>query len=276
MYILFYIQRHASQKESFESIFHTSLEDQDKIRDLRLQPVSNGCQIDSLIPNTWINDLVINPFLKEASKTSSYSNAVFSIDIFQNILGRRLNQECQNALVDSYLLQRDVIAIPVFHKDSHHWSMASIYRKLKVILHFDLKHSVYLDVFQAVLYLLKQNSQQTGICFDENQWTLVSPNIIPFQNDDCNCEVFACMNVFNARNIKYNKYQETDASMFQYWIASIAINLNIQPRKQTSDRIKNIEIIEKPRFGKLEVVRPYKNTASHITYLKQLPVVCLL
>ena len=70
------------------------------------------------------------------------------------------------------------------------------------------------------------------------------------------------MNAFNARNIKYNKYQETDASMFQYWIASIAINLNIQPRKQTSDRIKNIEIIEKPRFGKLEVVRTYKNTAS--------------
>ena len=62
-------------------------------------------------------------------------------------------------------------------------------------------------------------------------------------------------------SIKYNKYQETDASMLRYWIASIVINLNMQPRKQTSDRIKNIEIIEKPRFEKLEVVRTYKNTA---------------
>ena len=36
----------------------------------------------------------------------------------------------------------------------------------------------------------------------------------------------------------------------------------MQPRKQTSDIIKNIEIIEKPRFEKLEVVRTCKNTAS--------------
>ena len=63
-------------------------------------------------------------------------------------------------------------------------------------------------------------------------------------------------------NIKYNKYQETDASMLRYWIASTVINLNMKPRKQASDRIKNIEIIEKPRFEKLEVVRTYKNTAS--------------
>ena len=97
VYILFYIQRNAFQKETFESIFHISLEDQDKIRDLWLQPVANGCQIDSLISNAWVNGIVINAFLKEASKTSSYSNAVFSTDIFQNILGRRLNQEYQNA-----------------------------------------------------------------------------------------------------------------------------------------------------------------------------------
>ena len=45
-------------------------------------------------------------------------------------------------------------------------------------------------------------------------------------------------------NIKYNKYQETDASMCRYWIASIVIDLNMQPRKKTSDRIKNIEIIK--------------------------------
>ena len=62
-------------------------------------------------------------------------------------------------------------------------------------------------------------------------------------------------------SIKYNKYQETDASVLRYWIASIVINLNMQPRKQTRDRTKNIEIIEKPRFEKLEVVRTYENTA---------------
>ena len=119
-----------------------------------------------------------------------------------------------------------------------------------------------MDVFQAAIYLLKQNSQQTGICFDENQWTLVSPNIIPFQDDNCNCGVFACINAFNAMNIKYNKYQEADASVLRYWIASIVINLNMQPRKQTSDRTKNIGIIEKPRFEKSGAVRTYKNTAS--------------
>ena len=146
--------------------------------------------------------------------------------------------------------------------------MASVHPKLKLILHFDSKHSVYLDVFQAVSYLLKQNSQQKGICFDENQWTLVSLNITPFQNDDCNCGVFASINAFNATNIKYNKYQETDASMLRYWIASIVISLNMQPRKQTSDRIKNIDIIEKPRFEKLEVVRAYKNTTSQYHLFK--------
>ena len=107
-----------------------------------LQSVSNGCQIDFLIPNAWVNGIIINAFLKEASKTSSYSNAIFSTDIFQNILDRRLNQEYQNALVDSDLLQRDV-AIPIFHNDGQHWSMASVYPKLKLILRFDSKHSVY-------------------------------------------------------------------------------------------------------------------------------------
>ena len=43
------------------------------------------------------------------------------------------------------------------------------------------------------------------------------------------------------------------------WIASIVINVNMQPRKQTTDRIKNIDIIEKPWFEKLEVVMMYKN-----------------
>ena len=159
--------------------------------------------------------MVINAFLQEVSKTSNYSNEVFSTDIFQNILDGRLNQEYQNALVDSDLLQKDIITIPIFHKVGQHWSMASVYPKLKLILHFDTEHSVYLDVFQAVLYLLKQNSQQTGICFDENQWTLVSPNIILFQNGDCNCRVFACINAFNTMNIKYSRYQETDASMLR-------------------------------------------------------------
>ena len=96
--ILFYIQQNAFQKETFESIFHTYLEEQGKVRDLWLQTVSNGCQIDSLIPNAWINGIVINAFLKEARKTSSYSNAVFFTDIFQNIPGGRLNQEYQNVL----------------------------------------------------------------------------------------------------------------------------------------------------------------------------------
>ena len=85
---------------------------------------------------------------------------------------------------------------------------------------------------------------------------------MPFQNDDCNCGVFACINTFTTMNIKYNKYQETDASMLRYWIASTVSNLNMQRRKQTSDRITNIEIIEKSRFEKLEVIRTYKNTAS--------------
>ena len=124
-----------------------------------------------------------------------------------------MNQEYQNASVESDLLQRDVITIPIFHKGGQHWSMTSVYLRLKLILHFDSKHSVHLDAFQAVLYLLKRNSQQAGICFDENQWTLVSPNIIQFQNDDCNCGIFACINAFNAMIIKYNKYQETDASV---------------------------------------------------------------
>ena len=52
-------------------------------------------------------------------------------------LDGRLNQEYQNALVDSSLLHRDIITIPIFHKDGQHWSMASIYPKLKLILHFD-------------------------------------------------------------------------------------------------------------------------------------------
>ena len=81
VYILFSIQRNAFQKETLESIFHTPLEGQDKSRDLWLQPVLNGCKIDSLIPNAWVNCIVINAFLKETSKSSSYSNAVFSTDI---------------------------------------------------------------------------------------------------------------------------------------------------------------------------------------------------
>ena len=56
--------------------------------------------------------------------------------------------------------------------------MASVYPKLKLVLYFDLKNSVYLNVFQAVLYLLQQNSQQTDLCVYENQWMLLSLNAL--------------------------------------------------------------------------------------------------
>ena len=56
--------------------------------------------------------------------------------------------------------------------------MASVYPKLKLVLYFDLKNSVYLNVFQTVLYLLQQNSQQTDLCVYENQWMLLSLNAL--------------------------------------------------------------------------------------------------
>ena len=82
VHILFHIQQNSFQKETFKSIFNTSLEDQDKIRDLQLQPVSNGCQINSLNLNAWVNGIVTNSFLEDTSKSSSHCNAVFSTDIF--------------------------------------------------------------------------------------------------------------------------------------------------------------------------------------------------
>ena len=82
VHILFHIQQNSFQKETFKSIFNTSLEDQDKIRDLQLQPVSNGCQINSLNLNAWVNSIVTNSFLEDTSKSSSHCNAVFSTDIF--------------------------------------------------------------------------------------------------------------------------------------------------------------------------------------------------
>ena len=56
------MQQNDFQKKTFERIFHPSLEDQDEIRDLYPQLVSNGCEIDSLIPNAWVNGIVINAF----------------------------------------------------------------------------------------------------------------------------------------------------------------------------------------------------------------------
>ena len=56
--------------------------------------------------------------------------------------------------------------------------MASVYPKLKLVLYFDLKNSVYLNVFQTVLHLLQQNSQQTDLCVYENQWMLLSLNAL--------------------------------------------------------------------------------------------------
>ena len=56
------MQQNDFQKKTFESIFHQSLEDQDEVRDLYPQLVSNGCEIDSLIPNAWVNGIVINAF----------------------------------------------------------------------------------------------------------------------------------------------------------------------------------------------------------------------
>ena len=80
--------------------------------------------------------------------------------------------------------------------------------QIKTYTPFRFKTFSILGCISSCLYLQKQNSQQTGVYFDENQWTLVSPNIIPFQNDDRDCGVFACISAFNAMNIKYNKYQE--------------------------------------------------------------------
>ena len=66
---------------------------------------------------------------------------------FQNILDGCLNQEYQSSVKRCY------ITIPILHKRGQHWFIASVYLKLKLILHFDSKYSVYLDVFQGVLYI---------------------------------------------------------------------------------------------------------------------------
>ena len=59
------------RKNHLKAYFTHTWKTKIKIRDSWLQAVSNGCQIDSLIPNARVNDIVINPFLKEASKTLS-------------------------------------------------------------------------------------------------------------------------------------------------------------------------------------------------------------
>ena len=83
MYIFFYIQRNDFQKKTFESIFHPSLEDQDEIRDLYPQLVSNGCETDSLIPNAWVSGIVINAFKKKRRKRQ-----VIAVQYFPHIFSK--------------------------------------------------------------------------------------------------------------------------------------------------------------------------------------------
>ena len=52
------------------------MENQNRIRDLWLQPISNGCQIDSLIPNAWVNRIVgtVIPYQRKTQKIYELRN----------------------------------------------------------------------------------------------------------------------------------------------------------------------------------------------------------
>ena len=269
----FYISKKAFYSNTVDDVFLLGSKDYTNIQSLWLHEVPSSVQLHiddvlSVVGDNPVKGDVIWAFLDIICEQSTYNVKAYSTRLFDNITRGRLNAEYQVALDSTATLNNDVLLIPIFH-DVGHWSLAVVYPRLKIILHFDSKHQLYQQVFDGVLFFLFKCHITHGLQFSHSEWTLIATKQIPYQFDDKNCGVYVCVNGFNCIKFQFHPYTQNDMCKLRYWILHNAVKFTSKPSGD-KERGGNIRIVEKPTRASRKVLRWFGEERSYYGLFEKL------
>ena len=192
--------------------------------------------MNRLLPNTWLNDEVVNYFLKvclaardahiceteTGRKRSHFFNSFFVQQLFDeknispNLRGRYKYKNVANwgkKVPGGDIFNLKYIFIPR-NVDNMHWTSACIFVELKMIVYFDSYRNNDPDLMHGLLQYLMDEWKNTRMnqVMDWDEWKLVAcPVDTPSQTNSVDCGAFTCMyadfitndckSIFHARNM---------------------------------------------------------------------------
>ncbi|KAG1146077.1 hypothetical protein G6F37_004969 [Rhizopus arrhizus] len=151
--------------------------------------------IYKLLPETWLNDEIINFYFELLSDRASKDSSLPSIHCFNTFFCTTLREQGYAKVrrwtkrVD--IFSKDILFVPI--NKSYHWVLGVIDMKNKRISIYDSLHGK--DEFTLTLllsYLEEEHLDKKKVLYDTSEWIIESPSNIPAQGNAYDCGVFTC------------------------------------------------------------------------------------
>ena len=176
-----------------------------------------GIDFHSLKPGIWLNDIIINFYLKNClrirdeercANTGNKRSHFFNSFFIQSMFDLKATSERRRGVYNyqnvknwgSRVPGRDIFNLryvfcPI-NLDDVHWTLIVINMEDQTISYYDSKHDTDNDKLDGVLqYLKDEHLEKKGIPLPEGYWTVneCDRETCPLQIDSFNCGVFVCM-----------------------------------------------------------------------------------
>ena len=200
-----------------------------------VQGTLNASSLKRLAPGQWLNDEVIDTYLKvmriHCNKNIEGNSGERIWTMNTNLLNKLYWDEkkykfknvktWKKNVCSGDIFGADVIFVPVNVRNCH-WVLAEIHLKLKVITVYDSLEGNNKDTMELLLmYLSDEHKDTKKIDIDVTAWRFVQPKKedIPNQTNGIDCGVFVCMNMFLLANGFPLLLDHTDVLLFRKHIA---------------------------------------------------------
>jgi sentrin-specific protease 1 len=174
-----------------ETIINSALSSRDWTE---LTTTITGKDIKTLLQPNWLNDEVINSYLKllvERGGTEKfpkvYAFTTFFYSTYRDKGYKRIARWTKN--VD--IFEHQILFIPV-HLGKH-WCLAVIDLKKKIISYYDSMGEINKQCTDLLSsYLKKEHIKKKGSMMNMTEWVTRTENCIPQQSNEFDCGMFIC------------------------------------------------------------------------------------
>ena len=152
------------------------------------------------------------------------TESVFAVSsyFFENIEAGLTDRSNVGYAMNAITGSTDTIIVPVHHPPSggKHWTVAAIYQKTKCMVHTNSLRDAgaSLQVFRTLLPFIKFTVKVNGGNFGHGEWTLISLQHLPLQQEGINFSVYACINGQNLMLQDPIDITHCFLNEFRYWV----------------------------------------------------------
>ncbi|ORX51294.1 cysteine proteinase, partial [Hesseltinella vesiculosa] len=151
--------------------------------------------IQKLLPETWLNDEIINFYMLLLMERSNKSSAFPSIHCFNTFFCSTLRDQGYDKVrrwtkrVD--IFSKDLVLIPI--NRSYHWTLGAVDMNKKQISVYDSLNGDHSHTIKLLFrYLDQEHADKKKAPFDATGWSGVTLTDIPQQENSSDCGVFTC------------------------------------------------------------------------------------